>query len=84
MLVFGRLIGVVENCLRDFVSGDSLRLDLGEHYFVDLVATRSVCADDSGRPRAEASHHRRAQVGPFLTGLVLMLGWVILLRWGCR
>lgn len=57
-------------------------LGLGEHYFVDLVTAfpfalmiQAACALN-----VPISNPRR--ILPLVGGLVLMLGWVILLRWG--
>jgi hypothetical protein len=57
-------------------------LGLGEHYFVDLVAAfpfalmiQAACAMNV--PLANAR-----RMVPLLAGFGLMLGWVILLRWG--
>jgi PAP2 superfamily len=57
-------------------------LGLGEHYFIDLVTAfpfalmiQSMCALN-----ISISNPRR--LVPLVTGLTLLLGWMVLLRWG--
>lgn len=57
-------------------------LGLGEHYFIDLVAAFPFALMVEAACALNASVFNPRRMFPFLVGFSLMLGWVILLRWG--
>jgi hypothetical protein len=68
-----------------FVAGTVFAtLGLGEHYFIDLVAAfpfalmiQAVCA-------LQIPWLDRRRLAPLLSGALLILGWIVLLRFGLR
>jgi hypothetical protein len=55
-------------------------LGLGEHYFVDLVTAFPLAIQAACTPNVPISNARR--VIPLIAGVAMMLGWMLLLRWG--
>jgi hypothetical protein len=65
-----------------FVGTVFATLGLGEHYFVDLVAAFPFALMIQAACALNVSISNPRRIVAFLTGVGLMLGWVILLRWG--
>jgi hypothetical protein len=65
-----------------FVGTVFATLGLGEHYFVDLVAAFPFALMIQAACALNVSISNSSRLAAFLTGFGLMLGWVILLRWG--
>jgi hypothetical protein len=59
-------------------------LALGEHYFVDLIAAFPLAVMIEAGCALQVPILDRRRFLPFLTGLILMLGWVVLLRSGLQ
>jgi hypothetical protein len=57
-------------------------LGLGEHYFIDLVAAFPFALMVEAACALSVSVSNRRRMSAFLIGFGLMLGWVVLLRWG--
>src|SRR5579862_1379665 len=57
-------------------------LGLGEHYFIDLVAAFPFALMVQAACALNVSVSNQRRMGAFLVGFGLMLGWVVLLRWG--
>ena len=59
-------------------------LALGEHYFVDLIAAFPLAVVIEAGCALQVPITDRRRFLPFVTGLILLLGWVVLLRAGLQ
>lgn len=57
-------------------------LCLGEHYFVDLVTAFPFALMIQAACALNVSHSNTRSIVPLVTGAMLMVGWMVLLRWG--
>jgi hypothetical protein len=68
-----------------FVAGTVLAtLGLGEHYFIDLVAAFPFALMIHAACALDLPWFDRRRLMPLLSGLLLLLGWIALLRFGPR
>lgn len=65
-----------------FIATVFATLGLGEHYFVDLVTAFPFALMIQAACAMNISISNPRRIVAMVTGLILMLGWVVLLRWG--